>query len=332
MLFSSLRRREFITVLGSAAVAWPLAARAQQPARLVVGLLYSGSAAAAAPLLIPFGQSLHAAGYDEGINVTIEYRWADGQYDKLPGLVADLIRRRVSVIAAFGGDPPALAAQAATSTIPIVFEVSRDPVKLGLVASLNRPGGNMTGVNHLVGELGEKVVGLIHELIPQASLIAVLVNPNNPNAEETASDAQTAGRTLGRRLRVFRASSEVEIEPIFATIVQQRGGALVVVNDPFFYSRREQIVALAARHAIPTLFVRRDYVMAGGLMSYGTSLRDAWRQIGVYVGRILKGERPDDLPVVQPTKLELVINLKTARALGLTVPPNLLALADEVIE
>jgi putative tryptophan/tyrosine transport system substrate-binding protein len=327
-----MRRREFISLLGGAAVTWPLAARAQQTAMPVMGFLDSGSQVANAHLVAAFHQGLKETGHVEGQNVMIEYRWANGEYDRLPALAAELVRVPVAVLATGGGEPAARAARAATTTIPIVFDSTGSPVELGWVASLNRPGGNMTGVNQMVQELVTKELGLLHELIPQAQFIAMLADPNFPRTEAIVRTAQTAVRTLDCNLQVLPAGSEQDIDAAFTTLARQRIGALFVAPAPFFYNRRDRIIALAARHAIPTLYVRREFVAAGGLMSYGTSLVDTYRQVGVYAGRILKGEKPADLPVVQPTKFELVINLKTAKALGLDVPPTLLARADEVIE
>ena len=325
-----MRRRDFITLIGGAA-AWPLAARAQQPTMPVIGFLNSASPDAYAPFVAAFCQGLKEAGYVDGQNATIEYRWAEGQYDRLPALAADLVRRKLTVIAATSTSA-ALAAKAATSTIPIVFTTGDDPIRLGLVASLNRPGGNVTGVNNLLVELGSKQLGLIRELAPVASKIAVLVNPNYPGTERQLRDVEAAAGLLALQLTVLRADSEREIDTAFATITQQGASALLVGADTFFIAHRDHIVALAARHAIPAIYPLRDFAVAGGLMSYGTSLADAYRQAGVYAGRILKGAKPADLPIVQSTKFEFVINLNTAKALGLDVPLQLQQLADEVIE
>jgi putative tryptophan/tyrosine transport system substrate-binding protein len=324
-------RRTFVAGLGAAA-AWPLAAWAQQSALPLIGYLSGQSPNDYGAYLVAFRRGLSQAGYVEHRNVGIEYRWAEGQYGRLPALAADLARLGVSVIAATGGTPSALAAKAATATIPIVFIAGTDPVTLGLVSSLSRPGGNVTGVSFLVNELGPKRLGLLHELVPSATAIGVLTNPANPLSRSEASDVQTAARTLGLRVYVENASSERDIDAAFARFVEQRIDALLVGADAFFTNQRDQLVALAARHAWPASYVLPEQAAAGGLMSYGPSQTDVYRQVGVYAGRILKGEKPSDLPVVQPTKFDLVINLKTAKALGLAIPPNVLATADEVIE
>jgi len=328
-----MRRREFIMLAGSAAATWPLAARAQQPAMPVIGFLNSSSLDTYSHLLRAFRQGLKDNGYVEGENVTIDYRWADGQLDRLPALANELARRQVATIVATGGAHSALAAKAATSTIPIVFVVGEDPVRLGLVASIARPGGNMTGINFLVYELAAKRLALLRELLPAATRLAVLVNPANAaHTEATLKDVEIAARTIGLQIQIVNASTSREIDGAFAGFARERADALFVLPDPFFIMRRVQIVQLAARHAIPATYPVRDFAEPGGLMSYGTDTVDAWRQAGVYTGRILKGAKPADLPVVQSSKFELAINAQTARMLGITVPPSLLAIADEVIE
>jgi putative ABC transport system substrate-binding protein len=331
MQFDRLKRREFITLLGGAAGALPFAANAQQATR-VIGFLSSRSPGESADLVVAFGRGLSEAGFVEGQNLVIAFRWAEGRYDRLPALAADLVGLRVSVIVAAGGGVSPLAAKAATTTIPIVFTTGDDPVRLGLVASLNRPGGNITGVSLLSVELILKRLELLHELMPNAAVIAMLVNPNFPGAAVEAADMQTAARTLGLQVVVLNASTDRDLDTVFASLTQLRAGGVVIEGEPFFNSRREQIIALAARYAIPAIYPFRESSASGGLISYGASLSDVYRQAGIYAGQILQGAKPADLPVMQPTKFELVINLKTAKALGLDVPATLLARADEVIE
>ena len=325
-----MRRRDLIILLGGAA-AWPLAARAQQPAMPVIGLLGSATAREWAPSVAAFLRGLSEAGFAEGRDVAIEYRWAENQYDRLPSLAAELIHRQVSVIAALT-TPSAIAAKAATATIPIVFTTIADPVQIGLVASLNRPGGNLTGVTFLNVEIVPKMLELLHEVVPTATAMAALINPTNPNADTWSTSLQVAARTLGLELTVLKVSADRDIDTAFATLIPLRVGGLVIVNDIFIITREERLAALALRHRVPTVFQTHASVAAGGLMSYAGSASDAYRQAGAYTGRVLKGEKPADLPVQQPTKVELFINLKTAKALGITVPLPLSGRADEVIE
>ncbi len=326
-----MKRREFVSLLGGAA-AWPMSARAQQAAMPVIGFLSGRSFDDSMEMMTALGQGLNEQGFAEHQNLKIEYRWGDGHYDQLPALAADLVRSQVAVILAVGSVPSPLAAKAATSTIPIVFVVGGDPVRFGLVATLNRPGGNVTGVSVLSGPLSAKRLELLRELVPRAGVIACLVNPNNPEAEGQLTDIQAAARTFGQELLVLNASTDDELHTAFATLARERATGLFLGNDAFFVLRRDQLAALAARHAIPAVYFLREFALAGGLMSYGDSLNEAYRLVGVYIGRILKGAKPADLPVQQSTKVELVINLKTAKALGLEVPPTLLARANEVIE
>jgi putative ABC transport system substrate-binding protein len=327
-----MKRREFITLLGGSAVAWPVVARAQQPAMPVIGWLGTGWADADSGQDLEFRRGLNEAGLIEGKNITIEYRWEEGQYDRLPALAADLVRRPVTVILASGGPRPTRAAKSATSTIPIVFTAATDPVATGLVASLNRPGGNVTGVYSLSSELGTKQLGLLRDLVPAATEIALLVNPESPGADAVSKDVQPAVRSLGLHLRVLHASTDRDLDEVLVSLAQQRPDVLMVQSDALLIRGRIQIAAAAVRQAIPTITGSHDFTAAGGLMSYGAVAGDVAHQAGLYVGRILKGEKPADLPVVQSTKFELVINLKTAKTLGLTVPPSLLAIADEVLE
>jgi len=328
-----MQRRDFITLLGGAAAAWPLTARAQQPPLPVIGFLSTASPDLYAIRLRAFRQGLKEAGYVEGQNVAIEYRWAEGQNNRLPVLAAELVHRHVDVIVAGGGSPSVVAAKAATATIPIVFAVAVDPVKTGLVASLNRPGGNLTGITNLNVEVGPKRLELLRELLPTTTIIALLVNPTNPSVAEPFTRAlKAAASTLGLQLHVLQASTEQDFDKVFAALVQLRAGALVIGPDTFFNARSEQLAALSLRHAMPAIFQYREFAVAGGLISYGTDETEFYRLVGVYAGRILKGEKAADLPVQQSTKVELIINLKTAKALGLTVPLPLIGRADEVIE
>jgi putative ABC transport system substrate-binding protein len=326
-----MKRREFIVGLGMAA-SWPLAAHAQQPAMPIIGFLSGRSPGEAATVVNAFRQGLGELGYFEGKNVTIEYRWAEGHYDRLPALATELVNRRITVMAATGGDVSALAAKAATTTIPIVFTAGGDAVKIGLVSSFNKPGGNVTGVNLFFTEMGAKRLEMLRQLIPGATAIAMLVNPNNPTAATDVQAVQAGARSMGLQINILNAGRESDFEPAFATLIEQKISALLIGDDPFLLSERDRLVRLSARHSIPAIYFSRDFADAGGLMSYGTSIDNGYRQAGVYVGRILAGDKPADLPVLQPTKFELVLNLKTAKSLGLEVPANLLARADEVIE
>ena len=328
---SGIRRRDFILLGGSVAAGWPLAARAQQQGP-VIGFLHTASEDAFRSQLAAFHHGLKNAGYIEGRNVAIEYRWAKGRLERLSELAADLVRRQVAVIASTGGNNSALAAKAATTTIPIVFTTGSDPVELGLVASLNRPDGNLTGASFFLAHLGEKVLGLLHELVPKDALIVVLINPKSPEAQFQLADIERAAASLGRQIQFLNASTGAEIDQAFTVLTNRRAGALFISAEPFFLGQMDQLAALAMRHRIPATFVLRDFPAAGGLMSYGTSINDAYRQAGVYTGLILKGAKPADLPVTQSTRFELVINLKTAEALGVRIPPGILAIADEVIE
>jgi len=325
-------RRTFINLLGGAAASWPFGAVAQQPAMPVIGFLSSGSSNAYEQYAVGFRQGLKESGYVEGQNVAIEYRWGNGHYDLLPALAADLVRRQVAVIVASGGPPPALAARAATFTIPIVFSSVDEPIKLGLVASLNRPGGNATGMSLFRKELVSKQLELLRDMVPKAEVIAVLVNPANRQSDGYIGDIREAILVLQRQLKILNASTEAEINASFPAIVEQGGGALIITADTLFNNQRNQLAALANRYLLPTVSQFREFAAAGGLMSYGTNVADVYHQVGVYTGRILNGDRPADLPVMRPTKFDVVINLKTAKALGITVPPSLLARADEVIE
>jgi ABC-type uncharacterized transport system substrate-binding protein len=326
-----MQRRQFIAPLGGTVAAWPLAVRTQQPAIRTIGFLRSTLRDASTDLLVALRKGLKEAGYVEGQNITIEYRWAENRHERLSALAADLVRQRCVVIIA-GGVDAASAAKAATATIPIIFATGDDPVRSGLVGSLNRPGGNITGVTGLTVEVASKQLGLLREVVPKAAVIGILVNPASRSSERQERETQAAARVLGQQLHVFKASSERDIDSVFATLTQYQIGALLIGANALFTGQRDQLVALAARHAMPTLHYSREFVEAGGLMSYGTSIRDTYRQVGVYVGRVLKGEKPADLPIIQSSKFDLVINLKTARTLGLTVPFGLLNAADEVIE
>src|SRR5262245_12838979 len=328
---SGMKRREFLSLLGGAA-AWPLAARAQQPPMPVIGFLQSGTTGATAHMLAAFQTGLREVGYIENQNVRIIYRYADGQYDRLPVLAAELVRSQVAVLAATGGDPAIVAARAATSTIPIVFTTGSDPVALGYVASLNRPGGNVTGVVLLTSNLGAKRIGLLHQLVPKVDAVGILFNPTYTVAAAQLKEVEAAAASLNVRLIIANASADRDFEPAFALLIQQGAGALLVAADPFFNSRRDQIVALAARHAVPALYEWREYAVAGGLMTYGTSITEAYRLAGIDAGRLPKVDKPAEVPVVQTAKFDLVINLRTARALGIEVPLGLSAGADEIIE
>jgi ABC-type uncharacterized transport system substrate-binding protein len=331
LLSRHTKRREFITLLGGAA-AWPLAARAQQPALPVIGYLYSGAAETSAPWAAAFRSGLNDVGFFEGRNVEIEYRWANNEPERLPGLAADLVRRRVTVIVSPGITEAALAAKAATATIPIVFRTGGDPVELGLVASLNRPGGNVTGVNAMSQETGTKRLGLLHELLPGAMRFAVLANTKDPNAERSIKELQAAASAIGRPIEIFGASSNREIDIAFASLVQKRPDALLVDCQGLLNNRRVQIVTQATRHALPAIYCLREFAEIGGLMSYGASATDQFRLTGVYAGRVLKGEKPAEMPILRASKFELVINLQTAKVLGTDIPTTLIARADEVIE
>ena len=326
-----MRRREFITLLGGVATTWPLAARAQQPAMPVIGFLSARSPEESAHLVAAFQSGLADNGYIAGQTVLIEYRWALGQYDRLPTMAADLVRRPVAVLAAVGGEPAAMAAKTVTSTIPIVFAMD-DPVKQGLVESFNRPGGNATGMAVLSPDLEAKRLGLLHELVPQASTIGVLLNPNFPPAQHQLEEVQIAAQATNLQILALRASTDRDIDEAFDRLIKQRIAALSVASDPFFDTRRDKLIGLAARYAVPTIYQFREYPAAGGLISYGIDIANVYRQIGIYVGRILKGAKPADLPVMQPTKFELVLNLKTAKTLHLAIPSGVFSIADEVIE
>jgi putative tryptophan/tyrosine transport system substrate-binding protein len=327
-----LRRREFITLLGGVMTSWPLPLRAQQQAMPVIGLLSSLRESERIPVMAAFLPGLNEAGYVEGQSVAIEYRWAEGKYERLPALAADLVAREVTMIATISGTPTALAAKAATTTIPIVFAMGADPVAVGLVSNLGRPGGNVTGATYFTSVVAAKRVGMLHELTSKTSPMALLVNPNNPPNVEEGETARGAAREMGREARIFNASTASQIDDAFTAIVQGGSGALYVSSDPLFFNQRDKIVALAAKHALPAIFADRELVEAGGLISYGASREHVYRQAGTYAGRILKGEKPGDLPVMLPTKFDLVVNLKTAKALGLEFPSDILSVADQVIE
>jgi putative ABC transport system substrate-binding protein len=327
-----MRRREFITLVGGAAAIWPMAARAQRPARPVIGFLHSATANAYAPMTAAFRQSLSEAGYIDGQNVVIEYRWAEGQFDRLPALATDLVRQQASAIFAGGGSDPSLAAKAATSKIPIVFANGTDPVEAGLVSSLDHPGANITGITFLLNTLGPKELEVLHELVPKGALVALLINPKSSTAVSQLKDLQDTARAVDQQIRIFQASTESGIDTVFASLVEHHLDGLVIGADAFFFSRRDQFVGLATRRSIPTVYPWREAVVAGGLASYGASVTDAYRLAGIYIGRILKGDKAANLPVQRSTKTELVVNLKTARALGINVPNTLIGRADELIE
>jgi putative ABC transport system substrate-binding protein len=331
MRSDQLKRRKFITLLGGA-TAWPLAARAQQQAMPVIGFLCSLSREAVARPLTAFRKGLENVGFREGQTVAVEYRWAEGHYDRLPALAAELVGDQVGVIVTVGGDPPAFAAKAATAKIPIVFMVGRDPVKLGLVASLSRPGGNATGLNLLISEMESKRIDLLRDLAPSAGKFSVLLNPKNADTEAQLSDVQSAAQVLGRQIEIVKASDDQDLEAAFARMIQEKIEGFALVADPFFVNRRDRIISFAARNSIPAVYFVREFADSGGLISYGSNLADAYQQVGLYAGKVLSGVKPSELPVVQPTKFELVINLKTATALRIDVPPKLIALADETIE
>jgi len=327
-----MRRREFIGLLGSAALTWPFAAHAQRPTVPVVGFLGTTTQQDFSDRVSAFREGLKETGFVEGQNVAIEYRWSEGNYDRLPALAADLVRRQVAVIAAVGGEPSPLAAKSATTTTPIVFSLGSDPIKLGLVTSLNRPGGNITGVNFFQSELGAKRLGLLRVLLPNITAVGMLINPSFAESETHATDAKKSALSLGLQLHIARASTADEFDAAFSTLVKQKVGALLFANDSFFHGERKKLIALAAQYRLPAIYFWRDFPVDGGLMSYSPNLLQAYRQVGMYTGQILKGAKPADMPVVQPTKFEFVINLKTAKGLGLTIPEGLLNAADEVIE